>query len=219
MASHPVKSIQLLVLSHCIIPQDSSIKWLRDLFLVIFSSKFLRHNRIPFTCFARYEADKADQARRPTVLRSKAYWHLLNFHKRLARAGTGPSCSKLPSGLRELTLGSWDDGRMNDLYGDWMVLNGDLMVFNGTKKRWFDGLWWIMNGINPLVSSNIRTWGRTRSGSIIRRSGRLWCRAGPGSIRFWRRFWRRFREVFVRPGSTRLQVGTGAIPGVCRCSF
>ena len=46
-------------------------------------------------------------------------------------------------------------------------------------------------------------------------SGGLWWRAGPGSTRFRRRFW----KVLVRPGSTRLQVGSGAIRAVCRCSF
>ena len=50
-------------------------------------------------------------------------------------------------------------------------------------------------------------------------SGRLWWRGGPGSTRFRRRFWRRFRKVLVRPGSTRLQVGSGAIPGLCRRRF
>ena len=68
-------------------------------------------------------------------------------------------------------------------------------------------------------------------------SGGLWWRAGPGSTRFWRRFRRALVESRARinevpekvlekvpeglgaPGSTRLQVGSGAIRAVCRCSF
>ena len=49
--------------------------------------------------------------------------------------------------------------------------------------------------------------------------GGLRWRAGPGSARFRRRFWKRFRKVLLRPGSTRLQVGSGAIPGLRRRSF
>ena len=51
-------------------------------------------------------------------------------------------------------------------------------------------------------------WVQGRSGEG---SGRLWWSAGPASTRF--------RQVLERPGSTRLQVGSGAIPGVYRRSF
>ena len=71
-------------------------------------------------------------------------------------------------------------------------------------------------GADPEGSG--RLWCRAGLGST-RFSGRLWWRGGPGSTRFRRRFWRRFRKVLVRPGSTRLQVGSGAIPGLCRRRF
>ena len=50
---------------------------------------------------------------------------------------------------------------------------------------------------------------------------RCWCKAGPGSTRFWkvwRRFRRRFRNALVQRWA-RFKVGSGAIRGVCWRNF